>query len=128
MGKSMTINYRHLTALAIAVLANAALWGCERQITDYPQQPELVTKGANHKELLVHFRDVADFDTLQMLCQGKADNLKYACADYYPPSDPAYPDRALVIVWQIPPRDFNHAPALSMLGHEILHGRGWRHK
>lgn len=123
------MNPRHLTALAIAALANLVLWGCEREIAEYPPQPELVTKGPNHRQVLVQFNDLSDLDSVQAICANKQERFPNGCAEYYAPGDPDYPDRAFVIVWTIPPKDFNDVPALAIAGHEIAgHGRGWRHK
>lgn len=113
--------------LGLVVLA-VMLLGCEHQITAYPEQPALATKGANHQQVLVHFEDVASIDDLEVVCYGAHERLTYACASYYPPSDPAYPDRALVIIHTLPPKDFNDVPKLALIGHEALHGRGWKHK
>ena len=113
------------TALVLVAVLLAA---CEHEVTAYPQQPPLVTKGANHREVLVMFRDQPDVETLNLMCASKPEKLDYGCAEYYAPSNPEYPDRALLIVYTLPPADFNDVPKLALLGHEVLHGRGWRHK
>ena len=112
-----------------ALLFSLAVLGCAHQITGYAEQPQLTTRGANHKQVLVHFHDVPDVETLQFYCnQPGAESLKYGCAEYYPPNDPAYPDRALVIIYSLLPSDFNDAAKLALWGHELAHGRGWAHK
>ena len=121
------MNRRHLVALAIGIASLVAVWGCEHQITGYPEQPPLTTKGRNHQQVLVHFNDVASIDDLEVVCYGAHERITYACASYYPPSDPQNPDRALVIIHALPPADFNDTPKLALWGHELAHGRGWRH-
>lgn len=120
---------RHITALVVglACLAGVLFGGCAHQITAYPEQPQITTKGENHAEVLVFFTDVANVDDLEVMCVGATERIPYACAFYYPPRDPAHPDRALVIIVAIAPTDFNDVPKLALWGHELAHGRGWRH-
>lgn len=99
------------------------LAGCGQ--SQYAEQPELVTKGPNHSLVLVAFVDAVDEADLQARCKG-ANQHPGACSHYYPPPEPGKP--ATLIIIALEPADFNDGPRLAFWGHELAHGRGWKHK
>lgn len=102
--------------------------GCGPEPATYGEQPPMVSKGENRRQVLVTFYDVATVGELQERCAmaKHGPNLIGACSFSYPPP-PGVPYGITALV-SIPPRDFNDREALALIGHELMHGRGWTHQ
>lgn len=92
----------------------------------YGVQPELMTKGPNHRKVLVYFQDVKNEIELRANCWDATLSVPGACSRYFPPAAEGEPARLVIVA--IEPADFNDVARLAYWGHELAHGRGWVHR
>jgi hypothetical protein len=103
----------------ILALGLLGLCSCH-QITDYPQQPALITP-CTLTEATIKVNWVKDVDEIMKACHGT--HTLYGCAE------PEWTGGSTV-VWKltvVQPKDFNDVPVLAFLGHEVCHALGGVH-
>lgn len=106
--------------LAIAVGLVMAV-GCEHKVTEYPRQPEM-TQGPTRDRVIIYPNWVVDVDAIARACGRQ--HLTYGCAV---PGDLG-PANWKCDIYIQGPIDFNDVPKLAVLGHEVLHCFGAKHK
>lgn len=108
----------------LALFAAVVVSSCHK-ITEYPQQPQTVKMGPART---VHLRLmwVDDIDGVARNCPSRQHSITYACAQWS--ISITDPDVSFCTIFAVRARDFNDAPLLAILGHELEHCTGSIHQ
>lgn len=102
-------------------LALLILTGCH-SITEYPASPRTVAI-CNEARVVLHVTYHDSVDTVQNACRQSAGFITYGCAKVLVLEGERHAYLHLVRL-----KDFNDAPVLKVMGHELCHALGGEHE